>query len=166
MPDPNWVYNLYHSSQQWHWILNPLRPGIKPASSWILVRFDPTEPWQEFQYQCFFKNVYQKLKKRKFGDSLSHILLNIEIPSMTSFSKIYPPRFLLGCSGLRIWLCHCSDSGHYYSTGSVPGWGNLHMPQAQPKKPKQNKTKQQQQKNSPSNLSCSLQWWSAHHFTC
>ena len=40
MPDPNCVCHLHHSSRQCR-ILNPLskvRPGIQPASSWILVR--------------------------------------------------------------------------------------------------------------------------------
>ena len=37
--DPSHVCNLHHSSWE-YWILNPLiEPGIKPASSWILVGF-------------------------------------------------------------------------------------------------------------------------------
>ena len=37
--DPSHVCNLHHSSWEC-WILNPLiEPGIKPASSWILVGF-------------------------------------------------------------------------------------------------------------------------------
>ena len=35
---PNYICDL-HSSLWQHQILNPLRPGIKPISSWILVRF-------------------------------------------------------------------------------------------------------------------------------
>ena len=42
--DPSPVCDLYHSSWQCR-ILNPLsEPGIKPASSWILVGFVTTEP--------------------------------------------------------------------------------------------------------------------------
>ena len=37
MPDPSHVCDLHHSSRQCR-ILNP-RPGIKPASSWMLVGF-------------------------------------------------------------------------------------------------------------------------------
>ena len=41
--DPSHVCDLHHSSQQ-HQILNPLRrPGIEPASSWILVGFVTTD---------------------------------------------------------------------------------------------------------------------------
>ena len=36
--DPNHICDLYCSLWQ-HWILNPLRPGIKSASSWIPVGF-------------------------------------------------------------------------------------------------------------------------------
>ena len=35
--DPSGICDLYHSSRQW-WILNPLRPGIEPASSRTLCR--------------------------------------------------------------------------------------------------------------------------------
>ena len=38
MTDLSCICNLHHSSQQ-DQLLNPLRPGIKPTSSWILVRF-------------------------------------------------------------------------------------------------------------------------------
>ena len=38
MPDPSHICDLYHSSWQ-RWILNPLRPGFKRATSWFLVRF-------------------------------------------------------------------------------------------------------------------------------
>ena len=38
MWDPSRVSDLHHSSQQ-HRSLNPLRPGIEPTSSWILVGY-------------------------------------------------------------------------------------------------------------------------------
>ena len=40
------TYTIAHGNARslTHW----WRPGIKPASSWILVRFVSTEPWQEF----------------------------------------------------------------------------------------------------------------------
>ena len=47
MQDPHRVCDLHHSSQQRR-IPNPLsRPGIEPASSWILVRFISAEPQRE-----------------------------------------------------------------------------------------------------------------------
>ena len=46
VPDLSSVFNLYHSTWQ-HWILNPLRPGIEPAFSWILVGFVIPEPQWE-----------------------------------------------------------------------------------------------------------------------
>ena len=36
--DSSHISDLYHSSWQ-HWIFNWARPGIEPASLWILVRF-------------------------------------------------------------------------------------------------------------------------------
>ena len=44
-PDP--IFHLHHSLWQ-HQILNPLSPGIKPAFSWIPVRFITTEPQRAF----------------------------------------------------------------------------------------------------------------------
>ena len=51
--NPGRMYIWHHSSQQC-WIPNPwARPGIEPASSWILVSFFSTEPWQELQVLVF-----------------------------------------------------------------------------------------------------------------
>ena len=50
MKDPSHLFDLHHSSQQ-HQILNPLseavKPGIEPASWWLLVGFISTAPQQE-----------------------------------------------------------------------------------------------------------------------
>ena len=52
--DLSCICDLHHRSRQ-HWILNPRRrPGIEPASSWILVRFITTEPQGELQPDFFF----------------------------------------------------------------------------------------------------------------
>jgi len=32
------------------------------------------------------------------------------------------------CSGLRIWLCHCSSSGHCSDAGLIPGLGTSTCP--------------------------------------
>ena len=50
--DLSLVCNLYHSSGQCQ-ILNWVRPGIKPASSWILVGFLITEPQRELPMKLF-----------------------------------------------------------------------------------------------------------------
>ena len=49
-PDPSCICNLHHSSQGntgslTHWA----RPGMEPASSWMLVRFIAAEPRREVQ---------------------------------------------------------------------------------------------------------------------
>ena len=46
MWDPSCICDLHHNSWQC-WIPDPLRLGIEPASSWILVRFISTEPQWE-----------------------------------------------------------------------------------------------------------------------
>ena len=46
--DLSHVCDLYHSSQHC-WIVNPLRPGIKCETSWLIVRFVSTAPQWEFQ---------------------------------------------------------------------------------------------------------------------
>ena len=48
MQDPNHVCSLHHSSQQ-RQILNRVRTGIEPVSSWILVRFITAEPFGKSQ---------------------------------------------------------------------------------------------------------------------
>ena len=52
MQDPSCICNLHHNS--WPcWILNPLRPEIKPASSWTLVRFLSAKPPGELPLRYF-----------------------------------------------------------------------------------------------------------------
>ena len=46
IPNSSHICDLHHSLQQCQ-ILNPLRPGLKPASSWMLVWFTTTEPQWE-----------------------------------------------------------------------------------------------------------------------
>ena len=48
--DQSCVCDVHHSSWQCG-ILNPLsRPGMEPASSWMLVRFISSEPWGELPF--------------------------------------------------------------------------------------------------------------------
>jgi len=54
MPDPSQVCNLHYSSWQC-WIFNPLRSGIEPESSRMLVRVVITEPQWELQKRGFFR---------------------------------------------------------------------------------------------------------------
>ena len=47
-PDPSHVCDLHHSSQRAGSLTHWARPGIKPATSWILIlRFTTTEPQWE-----------------------------------------------------------------------------------------------------------------------
>ena len=46
MPDPSRICDLHHSSWQRR-ILNSLRPGIEPATSWFLVGFVSAVPRRE-----------------------------------------------------------------------------------------------------------------------
>ena len=50
--DPSSICDPYHRSWQCR-IPDPLRPGIEPTSSWILVRFISTEPHWELLLVCF-----------------------------------------------------------------------------------------------------------------
>ena len=59
MPDPSCVCDLHHSTLQCQ-ILNPLRPGIEPATSWFLVEFVSTVPELELLFYAGFE-VYQPL---------------------------------------------------------------------------------------------------------
>ena len=44
---------LHHRSQQRWSLIHWARPGIKPPSSWMLVRFVSTEPWRELPSWVF-----------------------------------------------------------------------------------------------------------------
>ena len=48
------VCNLHHSSWQPKYLTDWAKPGIKPASSWILVRFITTKPWQDLPWFYFY----------------------------------------------------------------------------------------------------------------
>ena len=79
-----------------HW----LRPGIKPASSWILVRFVSTEPWWELLV-AFFLCVRFKLSPR----------------------PVSRMEFTLGLSRLRaqhsFWRCGLYPWPHSEGEGSI-----------------------------------------------
>ena len=47
----------------------------------------------------------------------------------------------LWCSGLRIWHCHCRNSGHCCGMAAIPRHKNFHMSQVQQKKKKKKRTK-------------------------
>ena len=50
--DLSYACNLHHSTPQ-HQILNLLRPGIKPVSSWVLAGFITAEPQKDLQKWTF-----------------------------------------------------------------------------------------------------------------
>ena len=66
MPDLRHICDLHHSSRQ-RQIPNPwARPGIKPKTSWFLVRFTSTDPRQELLFFFFFfclKSILYPLQK-------------------------------------------------------------------------------------------------------
>ena len=51
---------LYHSHNEWQ-ILNPLMPGIEPASSWILVGFATAELGWEHIRRAFLTEGFPQL---------------------------------------------------------------------------------------------------------
>ena len=79
MPDPSCVCNLHQSSWQ-HQILNPLsKPGIEPASSWMLVRFISTEPRWELQteFLMIISPSVSPLEKRLSQEVLIFVLREV-----------------------------------------------------------------------------------------
>ena len=82
-PDPSHVYDLCHSNTRSlpHWV----RPGIKPASSWILVGFIIAEPQWELQ---------DILKTFKDGNQIIRAQCKLLNPFM-------------GCSDLRLVAIKC-----------------------------------------------------------
>ena len=43
--------SLHHSHSNAKYLTQWMRPGIKPANSWLLVRFISAEPWGEIQWK-------------------------------------------------------------------------------------------------------------------
>ena len=52
--------SLHHSHSNTGSLIHWIRPGIEPASSWILVRFVTTEPWRELPESAFDKHFWMK----------------------------------------------------------------------------------------------------------
>ena len=78
--DLSHVYDLQCSSQQCR-ILNPLRAGIEPMSSWILVRFVTAEPQWELQYHTVLMTIalYYSLKSWSLIPPVLFFLFNIAL---------------------------------------------------------------------------------------
>ena len=83
------VCDLYHSSLQC-WIPHPLRPGIEPASSWILVGCISTLPqWEFLSYGLSIViTVAMGQALLSFWTRLHCLLASL---SASSFSSVYPP---------------------------------------------------------------------------
>ena len=109
--DPSRVCDLHYSSRQ-HQILNPLsetRPGIKPVSSHIIVRFASAVPQRELQHARFLMHdqsclimtsLQQKQHKWPTGkpEHLSYsplINLSVSPPPFLSFSFSPHPNLAL-----------------------------------------------------------------------
>ena len=78
------IYTTAHSNirSPIHWV----RPGIEPASSWILVRFISTAPQWEFQTKCFLITVPSLLnsywiiiKKKKLSSLVAQQVKDLEL---------------------------------------------------------------------------------------
>ena len=54
---PSHICDLHHCSQQHQILAHWVGPGIKPTSSWILVRFISTEPQLELLFLLFLSSV-------------------------------------------------------------------------------------------------------------
>ena len=76
MQDLSHICDLHHSSSKAGSLTHCVRPGIEPASSWMLVRFVTAEPQQEVQifqmepeFQCRSWNFHIKTYSYKFHDT-------------------------------------------------------------------------------------------------
>ena len=93
MPDSSCIHNLLHRSQQC-WILTHwAKPGIKPASSRILVGFITAEPWQELPVTVFneYELHFHVSKCLSYLYLISHVLLS---PVSSKCSPNCPSRIL------------------------------------------------------------------------
>ena len=63
--------SLHHSHSNARSLTHWVEPGIEPMSSWVLVRFITTEPWQELQcHSCLAataQHLQQSLAHRRFS---------------------------------------------------------------------------------------------------
>ena len=59
--DPSHICSLHHSWWQWRSLTQRAKPGIKPTSSWILVRFDSTTGIPCFVFCTDSFNVINKV---------------------------------------------------------------------------------------------------------
>ena len=105
------TYTTAHSNVRspTHWG----RPGIEPASSWMLVGFITTEPWRELLVLCFLQNVFiiVDLQCCQFllYNKITHLYIHICYFSHTIFYHV--PSQVIGYS----FLC-CTAGSHCFST--------------------------------------------------
>ena len=90
-----------------HWA----RPGIKPVSSWILVRFLSTKPLWELTNQCFLiegihtvSYLQVTLQRRSWNIYMHFYIHNIFVYVHTyTFTHIFPLLVLLSCKKILIF---------------------------------------------------------------
>ena len=97
---PSHLSDLHHSLQQ-HWILSPPRPGIKPMSSGILVRFVTIELWQEY-FKLFLLFFTHSKNKYAFYSFLNFSL------RLHKIGAVHWCSMQLGCHSWRASLHRCS----------------------------------------------------------
>ena len=84
MQDPSHVCDLHHISCQGPTLTHRARPGIEPASSWILVQFVTSEPWWKL-HCCHFKS--HKMLLQYLIQLLIYIFMSL---SIVLISGIFP----------------------------------------------------------------------------
>ena len=81
------VCNLHHAGSLTHGV----GPGIKPASSWLLVGFVTTEPWWKLLYTSQSVNISFYLLGKHLGWELQSQFVNLCLTSKETanlFSKV------------------------------------------------------------------------------
>ena len=90
----------------------------------------PLKPHEREDTFCSKPKQHQQQQKQNKSPSLHRNFLHFD----SRFQIFDYIRVLLWHSRFRIWCCYCSSSGHCSGMGSIPGPGNFHVPQVQPKK--------------------------------
>jgi len=84
-----------------HWV----RPGIKPMSSWTLIGFIITEPWQELRLHILSITSHQLIKNHNLWTHMR--ALQAEKKSCTMCVMVWAGRHfqvLLDTASIKIWI--------------------------------------------------------------
>ena len=113
MPDPSCIRNLYYSCGNTRSLTYWARPEIKPASSWILVRF--LTHWATTGTPCHLS--YTKIKQ-----IILQIYVSIEIRlCLNSKTCIYILRYIQGRERQKAGKYLSNGRGHLFLSAHNPG---------------------------------------------